>query len=81
MPEVAEKLRDHRFLYDRDPKTPKDRLDGHLRNPCILKVNSVWLRFFYCQSANMLPIIRRYSVFYMVPLLSKEGPEVQKPAK
>lgn len=38
IPEVAALLEDSRFLYDRDPKTPKDRREGHLRNPCILKV-------------------------------------------
>jgi hypothetical protein len=81
IPEVAEKLNDHRFLYDRDPKTPKDHLNGHMRNPCILQVNIVWVRFFCSQNANMLLVIRHYSVFCMAPPFSKEGPEVQKPAK
>ena len=38
IPEVAKELHDYRFLYDHDPKSPSDRLNGHLRNPCILKV-------------------------------------------
>ena|ERR1700685_211570 len=45
IPQVADQLRDHRFLYDRDPKTPADRLNGHLRGPCVLKV-TVWLWLF-----------------------------------
>jgi len=38
IPQVADLLHDHRFLYNRDPKTPTDRLNGHMKNPCILKV-------------------------------------------
>ena len=39
IPEVAALLEENRFLYDHDPKTPKDRRKGHLHNPCILKVS------------------------------------------
>lgn len=39
IPEVAALLEDNRFLYDRDIITLKDRREGHMRNPCILKVS------------------------------------------
>ena len=39
IPEVAALLEDNRFLYDRDVITPKDCHEGHMRNPCILKVS------------------------------------------
>jgi hypothetical protein len=45
LPEVITLLRDKRFLYDREPKSAKARLDGHLRNPSILKVRLVLVCF------------------------------------
>lgn len=38
IPQVLELLDNNRFLYDRNPKSLKDRREGHLRNSCILKV-------------------------------------------
>ena len=49
LPEIAVLLHNKRFLYDREPSNAKAALDGHLRNPCILKV-----RTFY-PSLRLLP--------------------------
>ena len=42
LPEIAALLLNKRFLYDREPSSPQAALDGHLRNPCILKVRSIF---------------------------------------
>jgi hypothetical protein len=41
MPQVQNLLKDNRFVYDRDPNTVAERLKGHMRNECILKVSSL----------------------------------------
>jgi hypothetical protein len=40
LPEIIALLHNKRFLYDREPIDAKAALDGHLRNPCILKVRT-----------------------------------------
>ena len=47
LPEVMALLKNKRFLYDREPDTLKAALEGHLRNPCILKVIITFTSLYY----------------------------------
>ncbi|KAL1725192.1 hypothetical protein EV714DRAFT_256069 [Schizophyllum commune] len=44
LPMVQTLLKDNRFLYDREPKTITDRLEGYMRHACILRILRVILR-------------------------------------
>jgi len=45
LPQVAKLLKNKRFLYDREPKTANDRLEGHMRGPCVMQV--LFLRMWF----------------------------------
>ncbi|KAL1662130.1 hypothetical protein GGF50DRAFT_117329 [Schizophyllum commune] len=44
LPKVISLLKDNRFLYDREPTTQKDRLEGYMKNVCIQRILRVTLR-------------------------------------